>query len=60
MTLKFKKNDIIHSGPYKTTCRESELTLEHIHTYFTTQGHGVPPRMREQLNAGTTSETTQT
>ena len=28
--------------------------------FFTTQGHGGPPRMREKLNAGTTSETTQT
>ena len=31
------------------------------HTYFLiTQGHGGPPRMRVQLNAGTTSETTRT
>ena len=30
------------------------------HTYFlTTQGHGGPPRMSDQLNAGTTFETTQ-
>ena len=31
------------------------------HTYFlTTQGHGKPPRMKDQLNAGATSETTRT
>ena len=31
------------------------------HTYFlTTHGHGVPPRMSDQLNAGATSETTRT
>ena len=31
------------------------------HTYFlTTQGHGEPPRMSEQLNVGATSETAQT
>ena len=49
-------------GPYRaTTCRERELTLDHIHTFLTTQGHGGPPcRMRDQLNAGATSETTQT
>ena len=30
-----------------------------LHTYFlTTQEHGEPPRMRDQLNAGATSETT--
>ena len=48
-------------GPYRaTTCRERELTLDHIHTFFDTQGHGGPPRMRDQLNAGATSETTRT
>ena len=32
-----------------------------LHTYFlTTQGYGGPPRMRDQLNAGAISETTQT
>ena len=49
------------TGPYRgTTCRERELTLENIHTFLTTQGHGGPPRMRDHLNAGSTSETTQT
>ena len=40
-------------GPYRaTTCRERELTLDHIHTFLTTQRHDGPPRMRDQLNAG--------
>ena len=40
-------------GPYRaTTCRERELTLDHI--LFTTQGHGEPPRMSDQLNSGAT------
>ena len=48
-------------GPYRaTTFREGNLTLDHMHTFLTTQGHGGPPRMRYQLNAGATSETTQT
>ena len=34
--------------------------MDHIHTFFTTQGHGGPPRMSDQLNAGATSETAQT
>ena len=52
---------LTRSGPYRaTTCRERELTLDHIHTFLTTQGHGEPPRMREQLNAVVTSETTRT
>ena len=47
--------------PYRvTTCRERELTLDHIHTFLTTQGHGEPPRMRDQLSAGATSQTTRT
>ena len=29
-----------------------------VHTFFITQGHGGPPRMRDQLNAEVTSETT--
>ena len=29
-------------------------------TFLTTQGHGGPPRMSDQLNAGATSETTRT
>ena len=36
--------------PYRaTTCWERELTLDHIHTFLTTQGHGGPPRTRDQL-----------
>ena len=30
--------------------------MDHIHTFLTTQGHGGPPRMSDQLNAGATSE----
>ena len=48
-------------GPYTaTTCRERELTLDHIglHTFLTTQGHGGSPRMRDQLNAGVTNTNT--
>ena len=41
-------------------CRERELTLDHIYTFLTTQGHGVPPRLRGQLNAEATSETART
>ena len=48
-------------GSYRaTTCRERELTLDHIHTSLTTQGHGGPPRMSDQLNAGSTTKTTRT
>ena len=48
-------------GPYiATTCRKRELTLDYIHTFLTTQGHGEPPRMSDELNAGATSETTRT
>ena len=47
--------------PYRaTTWRERELTLDHIHTFLTTQGYGGPPRMSDQPNAGATSETAQT
>ena len=31
-----------------------------LHTFLTTQGHGGPPRMKDQLSAGATSETTRT
>ena len=49
------------SGPYRaTTCRERELTLDHIRTFLNTQGRGGLPRMRDQLNAGATSETART
>ena len=34
--------------------------MDHIHTFFTSQGHGWPPRMSDQPNAGATSETAQT
>ena len=34
--------------------------MEHMHTFLTTQGHGGPPRMSDQPNAGATSETAQT
>ena len=48
-------------GPYRaTTCRERELTLEHVHTFLTTQWHGVPPPKMNQLNVWATSETTRT
>ena len=36
------------------------LKMDHIHTFLTTQGYGKPPLMRDQLNAGATSETLQT
>ena len=29
-----------------------ELTLDHRHTFLTTQGQGGPPRMSDKLNAG--------
>ena len=38
----------------------SELILDGIDTFLTTQGHRRPPRTRDQLNAGATSETTWT
>ena len=40
------------------TERGRKLTLDHVHTYLTTQGDGGSPRMRDQFNAGATSETT--
>ena len=33
--------------------------MDHTHTFLTTQGHGGPPRMSDQLNAEATSETAQ-
>ena len=42
------------------TCRKRELTLDHIHTFLTRQGHGGPPRMSDKLNAVTTFKTTRT
>ena len=43
-----------------TTFRGRELNYG-SHTYFlTTQGHGEPPRMSDQPNAGATAETEQT
>ena len=48
-------------GSYRaTTCREWELTLNRIHNVLITQGHGGPPRMRDQLNAEAASGTKQT
>ena len=53
---------VIHATrPYGvTTCRERELTLDHIHTFLTKEGRGRPPQMRDQLNVVVTSETTWT
>ena len=31
--------------------------MDHIHTFLTTQGHGGPPRMSDQLNAGARDST---
>ena len=48
-------------GPYRAiTCQESELTLDHIHTFLTIQGHGGPPWVRDQLNARAIPKTTWT
>ena len=48
-------------GPYRaTTCRGRELNYESHTNFFTTQGHGGPPRISDQPNAGATSETAQT
>ena len=30
--------------------------MDHTHTLLTSQGHGEPPQMSDQLNAGATSE----
>ena len=48
-------------GPYwDTTCWERNwLRITYI-LFWTTQGHGGPPRMSDQLNAGAISETTRT
>ena len=47
-------------GPYRaTTCWERELNCG-SHTFLTTQGHGGPPWMSDQPDAGATSETAQT
>ena len=50
---------------YVTGSSPGEQPMEGINsgshnTFLTTQGHGGPPRMRDQLNAGTSSETTRT
>ena len=37
-----------------------ELAVDHIHTFLNTQGHGGPPQMSDQFNAGVTSDTTRT
>ena len=47
--------------PYRAmTGRERELAVAHIHTFLTTQGHGGPPQMSDQLSATATSETIRT
>ena len=47
--------------PYEAMIwRKRELILHHLHSFLNTQGHGGPPRMSDQLNAGATSETAQT
>ena len=40
--------------------RELNCGSHTVHTFSTTQGHGEPPRMSDQPNAGATSETAQT
>ena len=48
-------------GPYRaTTCRGRELNCGSQTNFLTTQGHGGPPRMSDQPDAGATSETAQT
>ena len=48
-------------GHYRaTTCRERELNSGSYTYFLTTQGHGEPPRMRDQFHIGTTSETIRT
>ena len=50
-------------GPYRAmTCRERELAVEHIglHNFLSTQGHGEPSQMTNQVNAGASSETLKT
>ena len=48
-------------GPYRaTTCRGRELNYGSHNTFLTTQGHGGPPWISDQLNAGATSETSRT
>ena len=46
--------------PYRAL-QNHDLSGEGSHRYFmTTQGHGEPPRMSDQLNAGANSESTRT
>ena len=48
-------------GPFRaTTCRTRELNYGSHTCFLTTQGHGGPPRMSDQPNAGATSKTAQT
>ena len=48
-------------GPYRATICPGRKLISGSHTYsLTTQGHGGPPRMRDELNAGATSKTAQT
>ena len=47
-------------GPYRaTTCRGRELNCGSQTYFLTPQGHGGPPRMSDQPDAGATSETIQ-
>ena len=39
---------------------EGIKTVDHRHTFLITQGHGGPPRMSDQPDAGATSGTAQT
>ena len=53
-------HDSCHLGLTEPWPQERELTLDHKHTFLTTQVHRGPPRMRDHLNAGATSETSRT
>ena len=66
-----QKSVFIHSLPYfnlyvthaTRALHSHDLSGERINSgshFLTTQGHGDPPRMRDQLNVGATSETTRT
>ncbi|KAJ4432580.1 hypothetical protein ANN_21203 [Periplaneta americana] len=59
-----KASEFIYTTHATRALQGRDLSGEELiygsHTYFlTTQGHGGPPRMRDQLNAMTTSDTTQ-
>ena len=44
----------------RVRCMTGAHAKKNLHTFFTTQGRGGPPRMRDQVNAGAASEITQT